>query len=370
MRHYWLLLLAAILAGGCASPGVLPPLADLDVGESRRAADVQGVDAGETALLADLKGPGVIQHMWFTASSPDPHAYAHMVLRVWWDGEVDPSIEAPLGDFFGTGFGEERHLYSAAIEMIPAGMPGHAALVSWIPMPFETARIEVENQTDTHVAFFSKIDWVKVRRLDPNAGRLHAQWRRSNPVEKGRPHVALQARGKGRFLGMTFSIHRLRGGGWVEGGEDFYIDIRKDEWEALDRWDRALVAPERRVPEGIRSVANQPMGPVWPTLPGIGIEDYFCHSWGFSEGDDSIYHGISLGPDEQNRMSAFRFHFADPIYFEESFMVLIRNHGWDVGPRSDDITTVAFWYQNEPHMAFPELPTKEKRFTPLDVVED
>jgi hypothetical protein len=264
---------------------------------------------------------------------------------------------------FGVGFGEERLVRSAAVEMTPAGLPNHAALAWWLPMPFEAARIEIENQSDAPInLFFWHIDWERVARVDNDLGRLHAQWRRENPVTRGRPHTVLVAEGEGHFVGMIFSIRRLEGGAWVEGGEDFYVDMPDDEWAALETWDRSLVRPEARVPEDERSIANQPMGPVRPTLAGTGCEDYFNGAWGFHEPERSaLLHGVSLGPDEEGRMTAYRFHLPDPVRFHRRLRVMFRNHGWDVQARADDISTVAIWYQREPHAAFPALPALAER---------
>lgn len=347
MIRFLTFLMIAILAG-CAAQTNTPSvsMADVSGGTSRRESGVNPIPAGEKLVVADLRGPGIIRHIWFTAQSNEKKPYAGLILRAWWDDETEPSIEAPLGDFFGVGFGEERLVRSAAIEMIPAGMPGHAAVNCWLPMPFRSAaRIEIENQNEEELALFSLVNWEEVASIPTDTGYLHAQHRQSNPVVKGEGHIALQAKGRGRYVGLVYSIRRLSGGAWVEGGEDFYIDIQTDEWEALEQWDRTLVPEDRRLAEDARNVANQPVGPIPPSLPGIGGEDYFGTSWGFREEDRSLYHGVSLGPDDDQRMTAYRFHIVDPIYFTESIVLHLRNHGWDVQSRADDIATVAYWYQ-------------------------
>lgn len=340
------------------------PLARVTVGESRREALVQALAPGQRVVLADLRGPGVIRHMWFTARSDHAGIYAGLVLRIWWDGEAHPSVEVPLGDFFGVGFGEERLVLSGAVEMIPCdGLPGHAALNCWLPMPFETARIEIENQHPFALdQLFHIINWERVPAPDAEVGRFHAVWRRSNPVARGRPHTVLQAWGEGHFVGMVLSIRRLEKGSWVEGGEDFYIDVDDDAWAALKAWDRKrLPLTGARIPEEWVTIANQPMGPVWPTLMGIGGEDYFGQSWGFRRDASAPLHGVSLGPDDADRMTAYRFHLPDPVRFHRNLWVTFRNHGWDTGPRADDVTTVAYWYQIEPHSPAEPLPPLEER---------
>ncbi|MBN1476681.1 DUF2961 domain-containing protein [Candidatus Sumerlaeota bacterium] len=361
-------LIALALLLGCQMAPDPAPLARVSGGDTRRDSRVVDLPAGERVTLAELAGPGVIHHMWFTAMSDSPRVYAGLVLRIWWDGEPVPSVEVPMGDLFGVGFGEERDVRSAAIEMTPpGGLPNHAALNWWLPMPFESARLEIENQNDAPInLLFWHIDWERVEQLDPEHGRLHAQWRRSNPVERGRHHTALIAEGRGRYIGTVYSIHLLEPGSWVEGGDDFYIDLPEDEWAALEAWDRTLVIDSaRRVPAEARSIANQPMGPVWPTLEGTGCEDFFCGAWGFHDPERSaLLHGVSLGPTEDGRLTAYRFHLPDPIRFHERIRVIFRNHGWDVQARADDITTVAYWYQIEPHTPFPELPPVEERLPP------
>ncbi len=354
------MIVTTLVTGGCASDKSDTSAVYLIKNyKTSRSASVDPLPPGETLTIFDTSEAGIIQHLWFTTMSDQKNIYSDLVLRAYWDGEDFPSIEVPLADFFGSSFGREVVVKSAAVEMIPAGLPGHAALNCWIPMPFETARIEVENQGQKEATLFHLVNWEKRDRLPEEAGRLHAHWRRSNPVIKGEHHRAVEILGKGRYLGTILTTHRLSGGAWVEGGEDFHIDVEEDEWEALIEWDRKLANPENRTPEEKRGVSNQPLGPVWPTLPGIGGEDYFGTSWGYREGDKSLYHGVSVN--EENLTTAYRFHFVDPIHFEENLILVFRNHGWDVQARAGDVTTVTFWYQHEPSYPVPALPPLEER---------
>jgi hypothetical protein len=363
--------LFAVLLLGCRALPRVPipdpaPLARITAGQTRREAKVMGLERNIPVTIGDLQGPGVIRHIWFTVRSDHPRPYAGLVLRIWWDGEPLPSVEVPLGDLFGVGFGEERLVSSAAVEMIPAGLPGHAALNCWIPMPFETARITIENQNPYAIdQIFWIVDWECLPSLDDGVGRFHAQWRRSNPVARGRPHTVLTTHGEGQFIGLIYSIRRLGPGAWVEGGEDFYIDVSGDEWAALKAWDFKRV-PLRagRLASGEINIANQPMGPVWPTLPGIGGEDYFGQSWGYKSDASMPLHGVTLGPDDDQRMTAYRFHLPDPVRFHRNLWMVFRDRGYDVGNRADDITTVALWYQREPHDRFPPLPVLGDRIPP------
>lgn len=300
----------------------LDHLYQLGEGETFRLRGVEAIAAGQTLELGGLEGPGVVRHIWFTCHSPFPRIYGALVLRAWWDGEEHPSIEVPLGDFFGVGFGREVDFASALVEMIPAGEVQHAALNSYLPMPFhEKARFAVENRSHSPVnLFFWKINGERVDGLGPDTGLLHASWRRENPVTRGTPFTILEATGRGRYLGTVMSYRILEPGSWVEGGEDIFID-----------------------------------GSETPTLAGIGSEDYFGQSWGFRVAHNRPFHGTSFGP-QGDLMTAYRFHVPDPITFNESIRVTMRAHGANVGDRADDYAAVAYWYQTEPHAPFPPLP--------------
>jgi hypothetical protein len=328
--------LAFLLLAGCqetARPsipiGLLDGLPLLTNDQAQRARNVVDIPPGTVVELADLKGPGVIRHIWITAREGGDRLYKDLVLRMYWDGEPHPSVEVPLGDFFTVGWGEERDVASLVVEMIPAILPNHAALNCWWPMPFETARIEIEHQGSEPVQlFFWIINWERVAALPADCGRFHAQWNRQNPVPRGGPYVILEAEGRGRYAGTIMNYHLLEPGSWVEGGELIYID-----------------------------------GDDRPTLEGTGAEDYMGLAWGFRPDHKLLFHGTSFGP-VIDRMSAYRFHILDPIRFQKSIRVTMRCHGWDVQARSDDYSSVALWYQTEPHRPFPTLPAPEDRVPP------
>lgn len=289
---------------------------------SRRASSVVSIPPGATSVLADIKGPCVIRRMWFTAQSSIPQAYGMMILRITWDGETSPSVEVPLGDFMGVGFGKERELKSAMTEMFPAGGENRAAVVSYWPMPFrKRAHITIQNESQRVVSmFFTHIDYEQQSTLPADTLYFHAQWRRENPVRLHEPYTILEARGRGCYVGTLMNYHLLSPGAWVEGGDDFYLD-----------------------------------GATTPTLPGTGAEDYFGQAWGFRHEDNAAFHGTSLGPDD-NHMTAYCWHVPDPIWFQKSLKAVMKCHGWDVGDRQDDYSSVAYWYQTEPHRPFPLLP--------------
>ena len=313
------------------------PLPAITDARTARVQNVVQLEPGQTVTLAELDSPGVIRHIWFTARNGGQRLYKNLVLRAWWDGEDAPSIEAPLSDFVGIGWGEEHDLSTSMSELVQAGPPNHAALNLWWPMPFESCRLTLEHQGDeTCDLFFWIINVEHVATMPADWGRLHAQWRRQNPVPRGGPYVVCDAHGAGRYVGTVMNYHLLEPGSWVEGGESFFID------------DDALTAGAE------------------PTLKGIGSEDYFGLSWGYRSEHELPDHGVSFGPVPESgqpngRMTAYRWHVRDPIRFARALRVEFRCHGWDVQGRSDDYSSVAIWYQHEPHAAFPTLPAPDKR---------
>lgn len=322
----WLLLASGCGAVGKAHTGVFSPLDSLwrssSRARSRRLTKVVGIRPGKTVVLGEIDGPGVVRHIWMTAQSPIPRIYGLLVLRIWWDNEPDPSVEVPLGDFFGVGFGKERTFHSAMVEMDPAGGENHAALNCYWPMPFRRrARFAIENRSRRTVSmFFLQVDYEKRSSLPRDAEYFHAQYRRENPVKRGVAYTILEAKGRGTYVGTVLNYHLLGPGAWVEGGNDVYID-----------------------------------GAEKPTLPAVGGEDYFGQAWGFHTEVNGLFHGTSFGP-EDNRMTAYRWHVPDPIHFSKSIRMTMHDHGWNVGDRKDDYSSVAYWYQTEPHVPFPPLP--------------
>ncbi|GEM_PF-539522 len=335
---------AAAGLAGCqsldASRGGVAPLLDHlwrpEAGTSSgRFSDVRGLKVGENALLTEIEGPGVIRRVWFTAQCSIPQIYSLLVLRIYWDDEPTPSVEVPLGEFFGIGFGKETlfvPLMSEAYPILPPVGDYRAALNGYWPMPFgKKAKIMIENTSKRPVnMFFTQIHYDRVDSLPPDSLYFHSQWRRENPVKKGVPYTILEAQGRGLYAGTVMNYHLLGPGAWVEGGDDFYID-----------------------------------GSAEPTLHGTGAEDYFGHGWGFRREMNGFFHGTSVGP-KDNKMTAYRWHIPDPVHFSKSIRVAMRCHGWDVGDREDDYSSVAYWYQTEPHAPFPEFQVPDKDYLDLD----
>jgi hypothetical protein len=278
--------------------------------------DYISIPAGRTATLADLKGPGIIVQFWLTVDSPDPYFLRRLVLRMYWDDESNPSVEVPLGDFFGTGF-QYKQWISPLLGMSSGGY------YSYFPMPFrQRARLEVVNQTgmDVH-SFYYHIDYrVLEESLDPDVAYFHAEWRREVRTDPSRPYTILDAVGEGHLVGVNLNMQSYdRGLGYLEGDEMIYVD-----------------------------------GDTTPSLRGTGTEDFFNSGWYFSKGEFSApYHGLILKDETRGRIAAYRFFVSDAVSFRKSLQVTIE-HG-DRNTEIADYSSTAYWYQLEPHAPLPPL---------------
>jgi len=308
-------------------------------------ADARSILPGETLTVLDDRGPGAITHIWFTIASPEELHLKKLVLRMYWDGESTPSVESPVGDFFGLGLGE-YFLYQS----IPLSVGADKALNSFFVMPFRrSARITVTNEGTNKVdAFYYNIDHrACASPLPAGTFYFHAQYRQAAPAkgwtndwkDNGDPkvnnyknltgqdnYVWMDARGRGQFAGVTMSILQNQDFWWGEGDDMFFID-------------------------GERLSIN-----------GTGSEDYFLGAWGF--GTHSFAYGLYGAPvkgDEKvgSRTSVYRFHLDSPIPFTHSIRATIE-HG-HANHRSDNFYSVAYWYQTEPHAPFPALPAVADR---------
>jgi hypothetical protein len=309
-------------------------------------ADSRPIAPGETLTLLDDSGPGEISHIWFTIASPDPHHLKALVLRMYWDGETSPSVETPVGDFFGLGLGD-YFLYQS----IPLSVGSDKALNCFFPMPFQKhARITVTNEGAQRVSnFYFNIDYRAYSEPLP-AGTLyfHAQYSQATPNQgwtnqwrtNGDPlvdqkknlngegnYVWLEATGRGHFAGVTMSVLQNQDGWWGEGDDMFFVD-----------------------------------GETTPSINGTGSEDYFLGAWDF--GGHAFFYGLFGAPvtgQEKvgGQWSLYRFHLDSPITFTKSLRASIE-HG-HANHRSDNFFSVAYWYQTEPHAAFPALPALEQR---------
>ncbi len=297
--------------------------------------DAIPIEPGQTATLFDVTGAGVITHIWFTISSQDAMHLKNLVLRAWWDGESSPSVEVPIGDFFGLGLGE-YFVYQSALLAV-ASIKG---LNAYFQMPFaNAARMTVTNEGDvpTH-SFYFAIDYITFDRLPDDVGRFHAQYRQAAPCKavvsdgknlSGRNnYVFMEATGKGHFMGVTMSVLQNENSWFGEGDDMIFID-----------------------------------GDSMPTINGTGTEDYFNGGWGYgNEPYDYLHVGTPYIVDPRcigGRYCQYRWHIESPITFEKSIRVTIE-HG-TANDRSDDFYSVAYWYQTEPHAAFPALPAPAER---------
>ena len=314
---------------------------------------------GETATLAEIDGAGSVNHIWITVAHEhmtttpqtlEPDVLRSLLLRMYWDGEDEPSVLVPLGDFFGVGHGRTANFVSAPLQMSPQDGKGFNC---FFHMPFAAgARIEVTSElAEESVYLYYYVDYEAYDHLEGGLGRFHAQWRRSNPcpgpgqqpggtnedfllrgtnLTGDGNYVILEAEGRGHYAGCVLSIRNLRGTSqwnWYGEGDDM-IFIDGDTWP--------------------------------PTLHGTGTEDYFNTAWCPSESYHAPYHGITL-PGSANwagEIGLYRFHIEDPVTFTERIRVTIE-HG-HANKRSDDYASVAYWYQEEPHRPFGILPVTQR----------
>jgi hypothetical protein len=310
--------------------------------------DYKNLKAGGELVLFDEMGPAEIRHIWITMDSPEAYHLKKIVLRIYWDGEKTPSVEAPIGDFFGLGLGTYTVFNSAPIVVAP-----DKALNAYFPMPFaHSGRITVANEGSKDATdFYWNIDWVKLPSLPEHAAYFHAQYRQCTPCQgwfKGNfysndfsearkdprwknvsgegNYTFLDAQGDGQFVGVTLSVLENQWGGWNEGDDMMWID-----------------------------------GEAEPRIHGTGGEDYFEGAWGFSTLFSFPLMGLTefKGWEAGSRFSHYRFHLEAPVRFRKSIHASIEDGHANL--RSDNLFSVAYWYQLEPHAPLPPLPPAEAR---------
>ena len=316
------------------------------------------IGPGQTATLAEIPKAGCVNHIWITIANehmsrtPDaeePDFLRKILLKMYWDREEEPSVLVPVGDFFGVGHARTANFVSAPIQMSPED---GKSFNSFFQMPFaDGASIEVTSELSREdILFYYYVDYEEFDELDDGLGRFHAQWRRQNPSdgveEVGQSnkeflfggeniggegnYTILEAEGRGHYVGCVLSVHNLRETNqwnWYGEGDDM-IFIDGEEWP--------------------------------PSLHGTGTEDYFNTAWCPQQEYSAPYHGITLGGGDNwsGQISLYRFHIEDPISFERSIQVTIE-HG-HANKRSDDYSSVAYWYQTEPHKPFSISPVEER----------
>lgn len=301
------------------------------------------MEPNETRVLAEINGPGAIQQIWIT---PANVRWRDLILRMYWDGQEQPSVEVPLGDFFACGWNSFAQVSSLAVCV----NPGRAFNCYW-EMPFRgKARITLENRDpDDHAIVYYQINYALTTVAD-DAAYFHAQFRRTNPLAYGQDYKILDGvAGKGQYVGTYMAWGVNNSGWWGEGEIKFYFD-----------------------------------GDTYPTICGTGTEDYFCGAYNFDCGGidpafpraympfTTPYAGLPqvIRPDgtynAQQRFGMYRWHITDPIRFETDLRITIQALGWRTDkkdrrylPLQDDIASVAFWYQTLPTAAFPVLPNRD-----------
>ena len=316
-------------------------------------ADARRVEPGATLTVLEASGPGAVSHLWFTIAAHETYNLKLLVLRIYWDDEATPSVEAPIGDFFGLGLGEYHSWQS---QLLSVG--SEKSLNSYFPMPFQKhARITVTNEGKERVdSLYYNIDYHTDKQPLP-AGTLyfHAQYRQAQPnhgwtnqwtsngdaVVDKKPnldgkdnYVWMEAKGNGQFAGVTMSVIQNQDGWWGEGDDMFFVD-----------------------------------GATLPTTTGTGSEDYFLGAWDFGGQPFSyaLYGAPVVGKEVAgSRSSVYRFHLDAPLPFTRSFKATIE-HG-HANHRSDNFYSVAYWYQAEPHAPFLALPPPAERLPALQLV--
>jgi len=315
--------------------------------------DNSNVAPGQTKVLMDVKGPGVITHIWMTFLGPEPHPWAkngsadhqQMLLRMYWDSRARPAVEAPVGDFFVNCFGKRSEVIS-----LPVIVEDADSYNCFWYMPFrKSARIEIVNQAEKPLSLlYYNIDWIKKESLPKDTPYFYAQYRQEYPVQKGKDYVLLETKGKGHYVGTVLAV-RTRSPAWFgEGDEKIYIDGEKK-----------------------------------PLIWGTGTEDYFLSAWGLKT-TSTPYFGVPCFDGwgiVGGHTSAYRWHINDPIVFNTAIKVTFEHYGWlspDENPgyksdswneREDDYASVAFWYQTgEPTFEARAPAAAERKLPNLDLI--
>ncbi len=291
------------------------------------------IKAKSTFKLGEVEGPGAIQSIWMTPTGN----WRYSILRFYWDDETEPSVECPVGDFFANGWGA----YAAVNSQAVCVNPGSAFNCYW-QMPFrKKAKITMQNTDDKDMVLYYQINYT-LTELPADAAYFHAQFRRVNPLPYKSVYTILDSvTGQGQYVGtyLAWGVHNS--GWWGEGEIKFFLDGDQQ----------------------------------FPTICGTGTEDYFCGSYNFDRGGKytefcTPYTGLPqvIRPDgtynSQQRFGLYRWHIPDPVRFEKDLKVTIQALGWRGDgrylPLQDDIASVAYWYQTEPHQKFPALPERDQ----------
>lgn len=303
-----------------------------DLGKSWKVNPFMVIKPKQTVTIAEINGSGAIQQIWMTPTGN----WRFSIIRMYWDDEKEPSVECPIGDFFASAYNSYAQLSSLAVCV----NPGRAFNCYW-KMPFrKKAKITIENIDDENLTLYYQINYT-LTEVPEDEAYFHAQFRRSNPTQNSLHTLVDGIKGKGQYVGTYLAWRVNDNNWWGEGEIKFYMDGDKE----------------------------------YPTICGTGTEDYFCGSYNFDVGGkyqefSTPYSGMHqvIRPDGLYKavtsFGLYRWHIMDPIRFDKNLKVTIQDLGWRSGGRynaqKSDISSVSFWYQTEPHAAFPALPSKDE----------
>ena len=307
-----------------------------DLGQGWKISPSVNIKAGDIFTLADIRESGAIQQIWLTPSGGN---WRFSILRFYWDGQEQPSVECPIGDFFAATWNRYAHLPSLPVCV----NPGSAFNCYW-EMPFrKRCRITLTNLSDEEMTLYYQVNYT-LTAVPDDCAYFHAQFRRVNPLPAGEVHTLLDGvRGHGQYVGTVMAWGVNNTGWWGEGEIKFYLDGDRE----------------------------------WPTICGTGTEDYFCGSYNFEGRETKQYEVFTtpysglhqvIKPDgvyaSQTRFGMYRWHIMDPVRFAQDLRVTIQALGWRSSrrylPLQDDIASVAYWYQTLPTAPFPKLPSRDQ----------
>jgi hypothetical protein len=308
--------------------------ASRDLGQGWKVSPSVVIKAKTTFTLGEIKGPGCIEQIWMTPTGN----WRRSILRFYWDGETEPSVECPVGDFFACGWRQYCQLTSLPVCV----NPGSAFNCYW-RMPFhQSAKVTMENMDEKDMVLYYQMNYT-LADVPKDAGYFHAQFHREAPLkQKGTYTILDGVKGQGQYVGTYLAWEVHSPGWWGEGEIKFFMDGDKE----------------------------------FPTICGTGTEDYFCGSYDFENPETKKYQifctpytGLAqVIPADKiyevgQKFGLYRWHIADPVRFEKDLKVTIQALGWQNGgrylPLEDNIASVAYWYQKEPHAPFPKLPPTE-----------
>ncbi|MER8994267.1 glycoside hydrolase family 172 protein [Mesorhizobium sp. M0678] len=341
------------------------------------------IEPGQTVVIAEHDGAGIVTHIWATLACESEAFLRKIVLRAYWDGEAHPSIETPIGDFFGMGHARTRNFASLPVQASPED---GKAFNCYFPMPFAShMRFTVTNEAEDDLLFYYYVDLELHEELEEGLGRFHAQYRQQRPdgidetglaneqvlfggedTDGNGNYTILEAEGHGHYVGVLYSVYSRRRSAlwdWYGEGDDMIFVDGEPGISVPDtvRKPDPRIGPKAELIDD-RGETGPGANDAWPpTLHGTGTEDYFNTAWCPTQDYSAPYHGIIAagGPNWTEPVTLYRWHIEDPVIFHKRIRVTIE-HG-HANRRSDDISSVAFWYQAEPHKPFEALADVEDR---------